>query len=138
MSDIAEPLADPKKRRDYHKRNEGLVKLLKKRQLNYGTIADACFCGRSSVVQVLGGSRKGLVTWNKLKKVMSGEELAVAISFANERLMELLECCVYIDPEGVIKSMPCPKKPSSTKNNPSKNYGHSKKSTPPFRRALHR
>lgn len=70
-------------------RNAAFLAALSKRSLTIETLADMIFSSRSHVNQVLRGSRKGIRTWNKLARVLSVEEMALAVAFANSHLKSI-------------------------------------------------
>lgn len=93
-------------------KNTRLIELLKARNLTIESLATLAFCGPKSVIQILRGQRVGTPTWQKLKRVMSVEELVCAIEFANvslehgNRKLELVKDRVVarkINPEDPVK-----------------------------------
>jgi hypothetical protein len=69
-------------------KNRTLQKLLTKRSLDVGKLADQIFSSRSHVTQVLLGQRRGANTWAKLKRVMTEEEYKSAKNYADGELKQ--------------------------------------------------
>lgn len=83
-------------------KNTELTDLLKKRDLTIESLARLAFCGPKSVVQILRGQRVGTPTWNKLKRVMTAEELLCAMRFANVRLCAEANCRLELLKERIV------------------------------------
>jgi hypothetical protein len=72
-------------------KNVALRKLLFKRKMDVGALAEQIFTSRSHLTQVFLGQRKGTTTWKKLEKavelgVMTEAEFRVAKEFADKAL----------------------------------------------------
>lgn len=67
-------------------KNKRLHELLAKRDMNIEKLADQIFSGRSHLVQVLLGQRRGTFTWTKLEKVLEPAEYKAAKDFADAAL----------------------------------------------------
>jgi transcriptional regulator with XRE-family HTH domain len=67
-------------------KNLRLIELLKARNMTIRSLAKMIFSGSPHLVQVLRGQRNGTPTWNKLRRIMTAEELLCAMEFANGTL----------------------------------------------------
>lgn len=66
--------------------NELFRAAIAKRGLTIDALADMIVGGRCAVTQVLRGQRNGTPTWAKLARVLSHEEMMLALAFANSKL----------------------------------------------------
>lgn len=69
-------------------KNKALGDLLGKRGLTLENVRRMIFAGHSSLVQILRGQRKGVVTWNRLIHVLNKKEMEVAMDYANLKLKD--------------------------------------------------
>lgn len=63
-------------------KNKPLARMLHLRQMNFDLLSKQAFCSRAPMSLVLLGHRSGKVTWDKLGRVLSAEEMKVAQDFA--------------------------------------------------------
>ena len=66
-------------------KNKALSRLLSRRNMNVGLLADQILSQRVPLTLVLLGARKGGVTWEKLGRVLAPDELKAAKEFADSR-----------------------------------------------------
>lgn len=83
-------------------RNSRLLDLLRKRDLNVDSLSQMIFSGRAHLTQVLRGQRNGTPTWNKLRRVLTAEELVCAMNFANAGLAKDKRMLVLTDQGEVV------------------------------------